>query len=122
MKQGVNMAKSRLENYEDLLATLIDRYLSLDSLAFKCNMDCVNVSERLSFLTKNGLVEQKQCHNKTLYSLTKRGITIQKTLAITKRLDELKTMVKSADEPIVEFAGFSDKRKRPKQNKGNENY
>ena len=122
MKQGVNMAKSRLENYEDILATLIDRYLSVDSLAFECNMDCVHVSHRLSFLIKNGLVEQKQCHNKTLYSLTKRGTAIQKTLAITKRLDELKTTVKSADETIVEIAGFSNQRKRPKQNQGNENY
>ena len=116
------MAKSRLENYEALLAVLIDKYLGVDSLAFECNMDCVNVSQRLSFLIKNGLVEQKQCHNKTLYSLTKRGTAIQKTLAITKRLDELKTTVKSADETLVETAGFSDKRKRLRQNQGNENY
>ncbi len=102
------MRKSKLENYEAILQALVDRYLSVDSLAFTCGMDCSRVVDRLAFLMRNGLVEEKQCHNKTLYALTKRGVTIQKTLAITKRLEELKVPVKIVDTELFTFTGFSD--------------
>jgi predicted transcriptional regulator len=107
------MAKSKLENYEDLLQALVDRYLSVDGLAFSCNMDCVAVTQRLDFLIKNGLVQEKQCHKKKLYALTKRGLAIQKTLAITKRMERLKTTVKAIDESLVAMQRFSDKREDP---------
>ncbi len=109
------MAKSKLENYEDIIAALVGRYLSVDSLAFACNMDCVAVNQRLGFLIKNGLVEEKQCHDKTLYALTKRGITVQRTLAITKTMDRLKITVKTNDETLGTVSGFSNKGDEPKQ-------
>jgi predicted transcriptional regulator len=102
------LRKSKLENYEAILHALVDKYLSVDSLAFTCGMDCFQVTERLMFLRKNGLVEEKQCHNKTLYALTKRGMTVQKTLAITKRLDELKASVKLVDTELFAYTQFSD--------------
>lgn len=95
------MPKSRLEQYEDIMSALVNRYLSVDSLAFACNMDCVAVNHRIVFLIKNGLVEEKICNDRKLYALTKRGLSIQKTLAITKQLDELKTTVKAIDEAIL---------------------
>jgi predicted transcriptional regulator len=107
------MRRSKLENYEAILQALVDRYLSVDSLAFSCGMDCVQATQRLAFLMKNGLVEEKQCHNKTLYGLTKRGTTIQKTLAITKRLDELKATVKTMDTELFAFTKFSDDAEEP---------
>jgi predicted transcriptional regulator len=109
------MAKSKLENYEDLIEALIGRYLSVDGLAFACNMDCVAVNQRLGFLIKNELVEEKRCHNKTLYTLTKRGITIQRTLAVAKRLERLKATVKVADETLVTLSRVSDQGEEPKQ-------
>lgn len=112
---GVVVRRSKLENYEAILQALVDRYLSVDSLAFNCGMDCIQVNERLGFLVKNGLVEEKQCHNKTLYALTKRGVTIQKTLAITKRLDELKATVKTVDDELVAVSKFSDDAEEPAQ-------
>jgi predicted transcriptional regulator len=108
------MAKSKLESYEDLIAALVGRYLSVDSLAFACNMDCVAVNQRLGFLIKNGIVEEKRCHNKTLYALTKRGMTIQKTLTIAKRLEQLKVTVKTIDETLVTFSRLSEQGKEPK--------
>jgi predicted transcriptional regulator len=109
------MPKSKLESYEDLIGALVDRYLSVDSLAFACNMDCVAVNERLRFLISNGLVVEKKCHNKTLYSLTKRGVSIQKTLAITKRLEKLKATVKATDEALLAVHRFSDHGEEPTQ-------
>lgn len=107
------MRKSKLENYEAILHALVDRYLSVDSLAFTCGMECVQVTGRLVFLIKNGLVEEKKCRSKILYALTKRGITIQKTLAITKRLEELKAPVKTIDSELFAFTGFSDDTYKP---------
>jgi len=108
------LPKSKLENYEVLMAALVDRYLSVDSMAFTCNMDCVAVNERLSFLIKNGLVEEKQVRSKKMYALTKRGQAIQKTLAITKRLEQLKTTVRGG-EAIVAVSKFSNEDEEPRQ-------
>jgi hypothetical protein len=71
-------------------------------------MDCIAVNQRLGFLIKNGVVEEKNCHSKKLFALTKRGLAIQKTLAITRRLERLQTTVKSADDALLAFPRFSD--------------
>ena len=119
--RGLHTQKSKLENYEKLIEALVDRYLSVDSLAFSCNMDCVAVNQRLGFLIKNGIVEEKKCSNKNLYALTKRGLAIQKTLAITKRLEKLKTTVKAVDEALVTVSKYSEL--SGEQNRqGKENY
>ena len=116
------MAKSKLQNYEELMQALVNRYLSVDSLAFACNMDCIAVNQRLGFLIKNGIVEEKRCHNKRLFALTKRGLAIQKTLVITKRLDQLKTTVKAADEELVALSRFSDPDEKSNQQDRSETY
>jgi len=117
------MRKSKLEQYEELLKALVDRYLSVDSLAFACGMNCIAVNQRLCFLIKNGLVEEKKCNNKKLFALTKRGLTIHKTLAITRHLERLKTTAKMADSVLVAFPRVSDlQEEKRKQRSGNENY
>ena len=117
------MRKSRLEQYEELMGALVDRYLSVDSLAFACNMDCIAVSQRLSFLIKNGLVEEKKCHNKKLFALTKRGLSIHKTLAITRRLEILRPTAKVVDDALMAFPEFSDQIEKSHRQRGeNENY
>jgi predicted transcriptional regulator len=117
------MRKSRLEQYEELMGALVDRYLSVDTLAFACNMDCVAVNQRLGFLIKNGLVEEKKCHNKKLFALTKRGLSINRTLAITRRLEKLRPMVKIVDDALMAFQGFGDQTKETRKHRsGNENY
>jgi len=113
--EGAAMRKSKLENYETIIQTLVDRYLTVDGLAYACGMDVVAVNERLGFLIKNGLVEEKKCHSKTLYALTKRGITIQKTLAITRRLDELKVTVKALDKELIAIPRLSDDAEEPRR-------
>lgn len=94
------MAKSKLELYEDLIDALADRYLTVDSLAFECNMNCVAVGKRLEFLIQNGLVKENRCNKKTLYSLTTRGDAICKTFAITRRLEKMKTTIAVIDEAL----------------------
>jgi predicted transcriptional regulator len=92
--------KSKLELYEDILQALVDKYMTVDSMAFECKMDCVAVDRRLKFLIKNGLVKENRCNAKNLYSLTTRGIAICKTLDITRRLEKMKTTIKILDEAL----------------------
>lgn len=87
------MRKSKLETYEDILRTLVDKPLTLDILAYQCNMDCVALRKRLNFLIKNGLIEQKNYKEKAVYALMRRGTAIFKTLNITRRLRKLQTTI-----------------------------
>jgi len=117
------MRESRLEQYENLMEALVDHYLSVDSLAFACNMDCIAVNQRLGFLIKNGLVEEKKCHNKKLFALTKRGLSIHKTLAITRRMEKLRPLSKVIDDALLTLPRFDEQgvETRKRQN-ANENY
>jgi len=117
------MRESRLEQYENLMEALVDHYLSVDSLAFACNMDCIAVNQRLGFLIKNGLVEEKKCHNKKLFALTKRGLSIHKTLAITRRMEKLRPLSKVIDDALLTLPRFDEQgvETRKRQNP-NENY
>ena len=117
------MRKSKLELYEDVLSALVDKYLTVDILSYQCNMDCVAVKHRLDFLMKNGLVQQNQCSKKVLFSLTGRGLAIYKTLAITRRLEKLKTTIKMIDETLQALPAFSKHNEENlKRTRRNENY
>ena len=117
------MRKSKLEFYEDVLCALVDKYLTVDSLSYACNMDCVAVKHRLDFLMKNGLVQENQCSKKVLFSLTGRGLAIYKTLAITRRLEKLKTTIKMIDETLQALPALSKHNEEtPKRTRRNENY
>jgi predicted transcriptional regulator len=92
------MHKSKLELYEEVLQALAEKPLTIDSIAFKCNMDCVVLSQRLVFLANSGLVQEANCKNKTVYALTRRGTAISKALAITKRLERLQNRIEVLDD------------------------
>ncbi len=53
------MPKSKLELYEDVLAALVNKPLTVDAIAYTCGMDCIILRQRLDFLMKNGLVEER---------------------------------------------------------------
>lgn len=91
------MRKSKLERYEEVLSTLFDKYQSVDSIAWECNMGCATATKLIDFLEKNGLVEKNNRYSKVLYSLTTRGEAVYKTLTITKRLNKLKASMKSKE-------------------------
>jgi predicted transcriptional regulator len=95
------MRRSKLELYEDVLRALVDKPLTVDSIAYECNMDCVALHQRLDFLVKNGLVEEENCKKKTLYALTKRGIAIFKTLTIIRHLEKPQATIKMIDDAFV---------------------
>jgi len=116
------MRRSKLELYEDVLHALVKKPLTVDSIAYECNMDCIALRQRLDFLVKNGLVEENH-KKKTFYALTKRGLSIYKTLTITRRLEKLQTTTKMIDEALEALPAFSENSEEtPKRTKRNENY
>ncbi len=116
------MPRSKLELYEDFLNALVDRYLTIDSIAYECNMSCVAVSRRLEFLIQNGLVKENRCSKKVLYSLTSRGVAICKTFAITRRLEKMKTTIAVIDEALHTLPVLREEEKKQKRTRRNESY
>jgi predicted transcriptional regulator len=92
------MQKSKLELYEEILSALVDQNLSVDNIAFICNIDFATATELLDFLEKNRLVENNHSYIKVLYSLTARGEAVLLSLTKTKRLDKLKESIKTPKE------------------------
>jgi predicted transcriptional regulator len=93
------MSKSKLELYEEVLSALVDKSLSVDNLAFLCNIDLATATKLIGFLEKNRLVENNHSYTKILYSLTPRGEAVYKSLSKTKRLNKLKKSIKTIKEP-----------------------
>ena len=117
------MRKSKLELYEDILTALADKRLTVDAIAYACNMDCIALRQRLDFLLKSGMVEEKIYKKQTRYALTRRGLAIYKTLAITRRLEKLQTTIKNVDEALKMLPAFSEyNEETPKSTWRNENY
>lgn len=117
------MRRSKLELYENILTALVDKHLTVDAIAYACNMDCIALRQRLDFLLKSGLVEERTYKTKTRYALTRRGLAICKTLTITRRLEKLQTTVKSVDEALKMLPAFSEyDEETPKRVRRNENY
>jgi predicted transcriptional regulator len=102
------MQRSKLELYEDILNALANKALTVDSIAYACNMDCIALRQRLNFLMKSGLVEEKRYKKKTRYALTQRGLAIFKTLALTKHLEKLQTNMKKINEALQAIPSLSE--------------
>ncbi len=92
------MQKSKLELYEEILSALVDQNLSVDNVAFLCNINFATATELLDFLEKNRLVENNHSYIKILYSLTARGEAVLLSLTKTKRLNKLKESMKITKE------------------------
>ena len=117
------MRRSKLELYEDILTALAYKHLTVDAIAYACNMDCFALSQRLDFLLKSGLVEEKNYKNKTRYALTHRGLAIFKTLTITRRLEKLQTTTSGVDETLKMIPAFPEyDEETSKRTRQNENY
>jgi predicted transcriptional regulator len=111
------MRKSKLELYEDVLNALVNKPLTVDAIAYSCNMECVTLRQRLSFLVKNNLVEEKIYNRKTCYALTGRGLAIFKTLTITRKLERLQTSIRIIEEALHALPAPSEHRKEKAKSK-----
>ena len=102
------MRRSKLELYEDILSSLANRSLTVDAMAYACNTDCTVLFQRLKFLIKNDLVEEKKYANKIRYTLTRRGMAIFKTLALTRTLKKLQINTKMMNKALQAIPTLSE--------------
>ncbi|MBM4400827.1 MAG: hypothetical protein FJ045_02630 [Crenarchaeota archaeon] len=117
------MRKSKLELYEDILKALVNKPLTVDAVAYACNMDCIAIRQRLDFLAANGMVEERNYKKQTRYALTRRGLAIFTTLTITRRLEKLQTTIKKMDEALKMIPALSEySEEKTKRTRRNENY
>ena len=94
---------------------MTEKPLTIDSIAYECDLDCVLLGQRLAFLVKNGLIQEGTCKNKTVYALTKRGSAISETLAITRRLEKMQTSTNKLDSLQMLPAFFEDSNSKVKR-------
>jgi len=109
------MRQSKLESYQEILCVLAKKSSTVDEIAYQCNMNCVNVGNRLTFLVENGLLEQSSDEKKRVFSLTRRGKAIYQTLAIAKNLERLQDTAKTMNETIQTLPIATDETRDPVQ-------
>lgn len=109
------MRRSKLEIYEAILAALSEKPLCVDDIAYECKTNCVLLRDRLTFLVKHNLIEEKVHRKKRLYGLTHRGEAISKTLTIAKRLEKLQTttILDQTLQILPNFAETKEEERKP---------
>jgi predicted transcriptional regulator len=94
------MRRSKLESYEAILGALIKRPLSIDNIAYETDTDCNLLKQRIDFLLKNSLVEERNLSMKTRYAITEKGIAVLKTLSFQKYFEKVANSIRMVDEAL----------------------
>jgi len=107
------MHRSRLESYEAILGVLAKRPLGVDRLAYSTTMDCNILSEYLTFLMANGVVEERNFGDKKLFAITERGVTIFRTLDFQKCLKKFSKTFMTIGEAMQDMPVVLKRRQKP---------
>jgi predicted transcriptional regulator len=113
------MRRSKLEAYEEILEVLAKKPLTIDEIAYKANMDCIILKQRLDFLIKNKLVKEQTSKRKRAYSITERGLSVLRFLSSKKHLKVAAKTIKRIDEVLQKISTISA---TSKNNGKKENY
>jgi predicted transcriptional regulator len=108
------MRKSKLESYEDILEALVNKPLTIDQIAYETNMNCTVLKQRLDFLAKNSLIEERGLDKTTPYAITERGIAVLKTLHFQKYLGKITDKISVIDETLQIIQELEKRTKRKK--------
>jgi predicted transcriptional regulator len=84
--------------YEAILETLVKGPLTVDSIAYEIDMDCMVLERYMDFLMRNGLVEERFQNKKTLYAITERGVAVFKALNFQKYLEKVAKSIRLMNE------------------------
>jgi predicted transcriptional regulator len=106
------MRRSKLESYEAILGALVKKPLNIDRLAYRIKMDCTILSEYLTFLIANGVVEGRDFGDKTFFAITERGVTVFRTLDFQKYLKKLSKTFMTIDDAMQDIAVAPRRRQR----------
>ena len=91
------MRKSKLEQYQEILAALKNRPLTVGYLSYKTGIDCIILRQRLDFLAVNGLVKEQLSSSKKVFAISERGSAVLKALDVQRKLEKAKTTMIAVD-------------------------
>jgi len=114
------MRRSKLELYEAVLGALVRKPLTIDRLAFETSMDCGALRQRLEFLVRNELIEERDFSGKMVFALTERGVTVFKTLSFQKYFEKVANTIRMVDEALQVLPSLSSGVAREKSRKTEE--
>ena len=96
----IQVPKSKLETYEDILEVLVKKPSTIDHIAYEIGLDCMVLRERLDFLLQNSLVEERALGRKEGYAITERGVAVLKALNFQKYLKKVTDKLMVMDEAL----------------------
>ena len=105
------MRRSKLETYEAILSALAKRPLTVDSIAYRTNMDCALLQRYLESLLRHGLVHERTSGKKRLYAITERGMAVFRTLNFQRYLDKIAKSIKASEIETTPTPVISDSEK-----------
>ncbi len=94
------MRKSKLETYEAILSALAKRPLTVDSIAYRTNMDCTILEQFLNSLMKNGLIQETFAERKKVYAITERGMSVFRALSFQRYLDKIAKSIRTTNTTV----------------------
>jgi predicted transcriptional regulator len=103
------MRKSKLESYEDILEVLVNEPLAFEQIAHRVNMEPSLLRQRLDFLMKNNLIEERPSDKKISYAITERGTAVLRALNFQKYLGKIKDKIRAIDEALQVIPDISER-------------
>lgn len=94
------MRKSKLESYENILEALMNEPLTLEHIKHAVDLDPALLTQHLTFLMKNDLIEERLAGKKPLYAITERGAAVFRALNFQKYLGRIKNTIRAIDEAL----------------------
>lgn len=91
----MDLRRSKLENYQAILAALAKRPLTVDRIAYKIDMDCRILGQYLESLMRNGLVVEKFTGERKLYAITERGMSVFRALNFQRYFEKIAKTIKT---------------------------
>ena len=96
-----------MESYENILEVLLNKPLTLHSLALKTRLDRALMRRFLEFLLRNGLVEEREAENESFYAITEKGTAVIRALNFHKYLQRIKGTIRAIDEALEIIPGLA---------------
>lgn len=99
--------RSKLESYEDILESLVNKPMTCGQIARQADMNDTLLNRLLGFLMENSLIEERATGKKASYAITERGVAVLKALNFQKYLGKIKDTIRAIDEAMQVLPSMS---------------
>ena len=106
------MRISKLGSYVEILKALTSNSLTIDTLSFVTNMNCVALRQHLDFLMMNGLIEERTSRKKKMCAISAKGIAVLNALSSKEYFNKIRDPLADVDETVQLSRVFKKKHER----------